>query len=404
MMPTDTTLDPKKHRGLLSGVRVLDLSRILAGPWASQTLADMGADVVKVEQKGLGDDTRRWGPPFIKDHNQSAVAGYFLACNRGKRSIALDFKNPDELALLKQLATKADVVIENFKVGALRQYGLDYLSLSHNHSSLVYCSITGFGQTGADASLAGYDAMIQARGGLMSITGEENGAPVKVGVAVTDLMTGMYAATAICAALYRKNVSGQGEYIDLALLDTQVAMLANQAQNYLLSGHVPQKLGSAHPNIVPYQVMPASDGDFMLAVGNDEQFRRCCVVLGLPDLAEHKDYQTNASRVQHRETLIRLLSAQTQKHPRAHWQKALAQTGVPFGPVQTIDEVMSDPQVIAREMIQDVSLDSSTRYKHIASPIKLTHHTIENQRAAPNLGADHQSILDDWLGDKNAVG
>lgn len=395
-MPTDPRF-PSKPAGLLSGIRVLDLSRILAGPWASQTLADMGADVVKVEQKEGGDDTRQWGPPFIEDHNHQPVAAYFLACNRGKRSIALDLKNPDELALLKQLIKKADVVLENFKVGALQKYGLDYATLSQAQPALIYCSITGFGQTGADAHLAGYDAMIQARGGLMSITGEENGAPVKVGVAVTDLMTGMYAATAICAALYRKSVSGQGEYIDLALLDTQVAMLANQAQNFLIGGQVPKKLGSAHPNIVPYQVMPANDGNFMLAVGNDEQFRRCCLVFGVPELAEHAHYQSNALRVQHREKLIQLLSEQTQTQSRAYWQYALGKAGVPCGPVQSIDEVMNDAQAIARAMVQKAPLDQHTSYQHIANPIKLRHHAMENQRPAPVLNADHATVLNDWL-------
>ena len=389
--------------GLLSGVRVLDLSRILAGPWASQFLADLGADVVKVEKPGEGDDTRRWGPPFLTqaDGSASAESAYFLAANRGKRSIAIDFTVPEGQRLVRELATQADVVVENYKVGALARYGLGYDDLQSLKPDLIYCSITGFGQTGPDADKAGYDAMIQARGGLMSLTGVADGepgaGPVKVGVAVCDLMTGMYAASAICAALYRRQVSGEGEYIDLALLDTQVAWLANQGMNYLVGGKVPVREGSAHPNIVPYQAMPASDGEFMLAVGNDNQFRQFCQVAGEPALADDVRFAHNAARVQHRQVLMPLLQALTRRQRRDWWLSVLAAVGVPAGPINDLAQVFADPQVQARNGRVELPHPLGGSVSHLNNPLKLCRHPIVLRRSAPLLDGDRDAVLSDWL-------
>ncbi|NQD35473.1 CoA transferase [Permianibacter sp. IMCC34836] len=391
--------------GLLTGVRVLDLSRILAGPWCTQFLADLGADVVKVEKPGEGDDTRRWGPPFLKnaDGKDSAESAYFLATNRGKRSIAIDFASADGQALLLQLVGKADVLVENYKVGALAQYGLSYDQLKDRHPQLIYCSITGFGQTGPDADKAGYDAMIQARGGLMSLTGvpegEPGAGPVKVGVAVADLMTGMYAASAISAALYRRAVSGEGEYIDLALFDTQVAWLANQGMNYLVGGQLPVREGSAHPNIVPYQAMPASDGEFMLAVGNDKQFRAFCRVAGRESLADEARFASNAERVRNRRELLPLLQTLTRQHSRQHWLTALAAAGVPAGELNNLAQVYTDPQLQAREMIQHLPHASGVSVPHAGNPLKLRQHPVTYRAAAPLLNADAVAIRQSWLGE-----
>ncbi|MFZ5844289.1 MAG: CaiB/BaiF CoA transferase family protein [Pseudomonadota bacterium] len=389
--------------GLLTGVRVLDLSRILAGPWATQFLADLGADVVKVEKPGEGDDTRRWGPPFLKDGQgrDTGESAYFLATNRGKRSIAIDFTVPEGLRLVRELAARADVVVENYRVGALARYGLGYDDLQSLKPDLIYCSITGFGQTGPDADKAGYDAMIQARGGLMSLTGVADGepgaGPVKVGVAVCDLMTGMYAASAICAALYRRQVSGEGEYIDLALLDTQVAWLANQGMNYLVGGKVPEREGSAHPNIVPYQAMPASDGEFMLAVGNDSQFRQFCQVAGEPALADDIRFARNAARVQHRQQLIPQLQALTRRQPCNWWLTQLAAAGVPAGPINDLAQVLADPQVLARDMVVTLPHASAGQLPHLGNPLKLARHPVHYRNAAPLLDQDREQVLADWL-------
>jgi crotonobetainyl-CoA:carnitine CoA-transferase CaiB-like acyl-CoA transferase len=389
--------------GLLTGVRVLDLSRILAGPWCTQFLADLGADVVKVEKPGVGDDTRHWGPPFLKDATgqDSAESAYFLTANRGKRSIAIDFTEPAGQALLRELVSKADVLVENYKVGALAQYGLGYEQLKRLRPELIYCSITGFGQTGPDADKAGYDAMIQARGGLMSITGvadgEPGGGPVKVGVAVCDLMTGMYAASAICAALYRRQISGVGEYIDLALFDTQIAWLANQGMNYLIGGQLPQREGSAHPNIVPYQAMPACDGEFMLAVGNDGQFRQFCRVAGNEALADDSRYTRNAERVRNRRELIPLLQALTRQHARDWWLQQLAAAGVPAGPINNLAQVFADPQLQARGMVAELPHASGASVPLVANPLKLAQHPIQYRHAAPLLNANSDAVLADWL-------
>ncbi len=388
----------------LNGIRVLDLSRILAGPWATQLLADLGAEVIKIERPGSGDDTRQWGPPWLADGNgePTSESAYYLSCNRGKRSLAIDFTKPEGADLLRALAADSQVLVENFKVGGLAQYGLDYASLQVLNPRLVYCSISGYGQTGPYAGRAGYDAAIQAQGGLMSITGEPDGAPgggpQKVGVAVADLMTGMYATTGILAALRHAEATGVGQHIDLALLDTQVGWLANQALNYLVGGQIPQRRGTAHPNIVPYQVMPAADGHFMLAVGNDGQFRRLCAIVGEPWLADQDRYATNAARVKHRDELIGRLSSVLQTQPLAHWLGELEAQGVPCAPVNSIDQVFADPQVTARGMRIELPHDSGGSVPLVANPLRFSATPVEYTRAPPLLGADTRALLRDRLG------
>jgi len=388
----------------LHGIRVLDLSRILAGPWATQLLADLGAEVVKIERPGAGDDTRHWGPPWLADVDgqPSAESAYYLSCNRGKRSLAIDFTKAEGADLLRALAAESHVLVENYKVGGLAKYGLDYASLRALNPRLVYCSITGYGQTGPYADRAGYDAAIQAQGGLMSITGEPDGAPgggpQKVGVAVADLMTGMYATTGILAALRHAEATGVGQHIDLALLDTQVGWLANQAMNYLVGGSVPQRHGSAHPNIVPYQVMPAADGHFMLAVGNDAQFRRLCEILGEPALASDARYATNAARVSHRDQLIARLSSTLQTRPLAHWLDDLQAQGVPCAPVNHIDQVFADPQVQARGMRIALPHALGNAVPLVANPLRFSETPVEYTRAPPLLGGDTRALLRERLG------
>lgn len=388
---------------LLDGVRVLDLSRILAGPWATQVLADFGADVLKIERPGAGDDTRRWGPPFLKDAEgrDTTESAYYLCANRGKRSVAIDFTTQAGQALIRALALRCDVLVENYKVGGLKKYGLDYASLHAINPKLVYCSITGYGQDGPYAHRAGYDAAIQAIGGLMSITGEPDGAPgagpQKVGVAATDLMTGMYAATAILAALRHAERSGEGQQIDLALLDTQVAWLANQASNYLVGGMLPQRQGTAHPNIVPYQVMPAADGYFMLAVGNDTQFARLCEVIGEPALADDPRYATNAARVAHRDELVPHLQAVLGRREAAHWLQALEAAQVPSNPVNRIDQVFDDPQVQARGLRIEVPHASGAAVAMVRNPVRFSATAIQPQHAAPVLGQHTGEVLAEIL-------
>jgi len=334
----------------LSGLRVLDLSRILAGPWASQLLGDLGADVVKVERPGVGDDTRRWGPPFLKDRqgDDTRESAYYLCANRNKRSLAVDISSDAGQALLKKMAATADVLIENFRVGTMERYGLDYHRLKEVNPGLVYCSITAFGQDGPEAAAPGYDAMIQARGGLMSITGVADGqpgqGPQKVGVAMADLTTGMYAASAIQAALLARYRTGEGQHIDMALFDSQVAMLANQASNYLVGGQVPGRMGTAHPNIVPYQAFATADGHLMLAVGNDRQFARLVSAMGLPDLANEPRYATNLARTENRVELVQLLQGRFLQQTSGSWAERLGEAEVPFGPINRIDQVFDDPQ------------------------------------------------------------
>jgi len=388
---------------LLEGIRVLDLSRILAGPWATQVLADFGADVIKVERPGAGDDTRGWGPPFLKDADghDTTESAYYLCANRGKRSVAIDFTLPEGQALIRALAARCQVLVENYKVGGLAKYGLDYASLRAVNPALVYCSITGYGQDGPYAQRAGYDAAIQAIGGLMSVTGEPDdapgGGPQKVGVAATDLMTGMYAATAILAALRHAERSGQGQHIDLALLDTQVAWLANQASNWLVGGVVPERQGTAHPNIVPYQVMPAADGYFMLAVGNDAQFARLCGVIGEPQLAADPRYATNAARVAHRAELVLLLKQRLRTRPAAHWLAALEQAVVPANPVNRIDQVFEDAQVRARGLRIELPHAGGGTVAMVRNPLKFSATPLRYGQAAPVLGQHTAQVLQDML-------
>ncbi|MCD9085494.1 CaiB/BaiF CoA-transferase family protein [Stenotrophomonas sp. SY1] len=388
---------------LLEGVRVLDLSRILAGPWATQVLADFGADVIKVERPGVGDDTRTWGPPYLKDGQgrDSSESAYYLCANRGKRSVAIDFTQPEGQALIRELVSRCDVLVENYKVGSLKKYGLDFSSLHAINPRLVYCSITGYGQDGPYAQRAGYDAAIQAIGGLMSVTGEPDGSPgagpQKVGVAATDLMTGMYAATAILAALRHAERTGAGQQIDLALLDTQVAWLANQASNYLVGGVVPTRQGTAHPNIVPYQVMPAADGYFMLAVGNDGQFARFCEVIGEPQLAVDLRYATNNARVAHRAELVPYLQQRLRTRLASEWLAALEKAVVPANPVNRIDQVFDDPQVLARGLRITLPHAGGGEVAMVRNPLKFSATPLHYTQAAPVLGQHTVQVLDEVL-------
>ena len=388
----------------LNGLKVLDLSRVLAGPWAGQMLADLGADVVKVERPGSGDDTRTWGPPWLKDADgrDTSDAAYFFCANRNKRSVAIDMATPDGQALLQRLAAEADVVLENFKVGGLKQYGLDHETLCARHPRLIYCSITGFGQTGPYAPRAGYDFLIQGMGGLMSVTGrsdaEEGAGPQKVGVALTDVMTGLHAAIGILAALQHRDRTGEGQHIDLALLDVQVAALANQAGNHLISGRVPQRMGNAHPNIVPYQDFPTADGDMILAIGNDGQFVRFCEVAGRAEWAADERFATNAARVANRGVLIPLLRQTTVMRTTREWVAALESKAVPCGPINRLDEVFADPQVIARGLRVELPHPVAGVVPGVANPIRLSGTPVVYRSAPPRLGAHTAGVLADWLG------
>ena len=390
--------------GALAGLKVLDLSRVLAGPWAGQMLADLGADVVKVERPEVGDDTRAWGPPYLQDADgrDTSEAAYFLSANRNKRSITIDFTQAAGQQQVRELVAEADVLIENFKVGGLAAYGLDYASLQQLNPRLIYCSITGFGQTGPYAKRAGYDFMIQAMGGLMSVTGkaadEEGGGPVKVGVALTDILTGLYASNAVLAALAERERSGQGQYIDLALLDVQVACLGNQALNYLTTGVPPQRLGNAHPNIVPYQDFPTADGDFILTVGNDGQFRRFCEVAGHPEWASDARFASNAQRVAHRAELVPLIRQATVFRTTAEWIIALEQAGVPCGPINDLAQVFDDAQIKARGVQISLPHALSGEVKLVANPIRLSRTPVEYRSAPPLLGEHSAEVLADWLG------
>ena len=367
----------------LAGIKVIELARILAGPWAGQTLADLGADVIKVEAPE-GDDTRRWGPPFI-DREGDRSAAYFHATNRGKRSVICDFRTPEGQEMVRRLVADADVVIENFKVGGLAKYGLDWPSLQKVNPRLIYCSITGFGQTGPYAHRAGYDFIIQGMAGLMSVTGEPDGQPQKVGVAVTDVFTGVYAATAILAALIQRGVTGKGQQIDMALMDVATAIMANQNMNYLTTGKAPEKMGNAHPNLAPYAVFDCADGWIILATGNDGQYRKLCSILGLDALAEAPDYLTNADRIRNRAPLTEALTEATLRWKKADLLAACEAQGVPAGPINDLSEVFSDPQVIARGMRLDPEGIPGVR-----SPFTFSDATLSLDRPAPKLG-EHQS-------------
>jgi crotonobetainyl-CoA:carnitine CoA-transferase CaiB-like acyl-CoA transferase len=369
----------------LDGIRVVELARILAGPWAGQTLADLGADVLKVEAPE-GDDTRRWGPPFI-DHDGEASAAYFHATNRGKRSVVADFRTPEGQAAVRRLVAGADVVIENFKVGGLAKYGLDYPALAAVNPRLVYCSITGFGQTGPYAHRAGYDFVIQGMAGLMSITGEPDGQPQKYGVAVADIATGIYAATAVLAALLQRQRTGRGQHIDMALLDVAVAVTANQAMNYLATGAPPGRLGNTHPNLAPYAVFECADGWIILATGNDAQYRRLCVLLGLDALAMHPDYATNADRLAHRAALTDAITAATRGWTRTALLAACEAEGVPAGPINDLAEVFADPQVVHRGLRIDTGGVPGVR-----SPFSFSDADLALGRPSPRHGRDQDDL------------
>jgi crotonobetainyl-CoA:carnitine CoA-transferase CaiB-like acyl-CoA transferase len=400
-------MDDTLQAGALAGLRVLDLSRVLAGPWAGQLLADLGADVVKVERPSAGDDTRAWGPPWLNDPdgNSTGESAYYLSANRNKRSVTIDIASEEGQHLVRQLAGKADVVLENFKVGGLAQYGLDYASLKAINPRLIYCSITGFGQTGPYASRAGYDFLIQGMGGLMSLTGRADGTegagPLKVGVAVTDIMTGLYATVAVLAALKRREHSGEGQHIDLALLDVQVACLANQASNYLVSGVAPQRMGNAHPNIVPYQDFPTADGYMIVAVGNDSQFASLCNTLGKPEWSSDERFVTNPQRVKHRSELIALIHGVTVRRTTDEWVSAMEAAGVPCGPINTLDRVFADPQVQARGTRIEMPHPLAGDVPLVANPIRLSESPVQYRQPPPTLGQHTEEVLREWLAESS---
>lgn len=378
----------------LAGVRVLELARILAGPWAGQLLADLGAEVIKVERPGAGDDTRSWGPPFMTGADgENLGAAYFHSTNRGKRSVALDFETPEGQAAIRALAMRTDVVIENFKVGGLAKYGLDYESLAKVNPRLIYCSVTGFGQDGPYAPRAGYDYLVQGMGGLMDLTGSPDGEPQKVGVAFADIFTGLYATVGILAALRRRESTGKGGRVDMALLDTQVSVLANQAMNYLASGVVPHRMGNAHPNIVPYQVFPSSDGHLIVAVGNDGQFSRFCTAIGAGELALDPRHHTNAGRVANRDELTAAIAAVTATFTRDDLLARLEKAGVPAGPINDVAQVFEDPQVQHRGMKTMLREAGGGEVPAVASPIVIDGVRMVAANASPRLGADTDTVL-----------
>jgi crotonobetainyl-CoA:carnitine CoA-transferase CaiB-like acyl-CoA transferase len=392
----------------LGHVRVLDLSRVLAGPWCSQNLADLGADVIKIERPGSGDDTRAWGPPYAKDASgaDTTEAAYYLAANRGKRSVTVDISTPEGQQIIRELAKHADVVLENYKVGQLKRYGLDYESLKAVKPDLVYCSVTGFGQDGPYAHRAGYDFLIQGMGGLMSVTGERDdlpgGGPQKAGVALCDLMTGMYATIAILAALTHRDRTGEGQYIDMALLDVQVAMLANMGSNYLHSGKAPKRWGNAHPNIVPYQTFACPDGYIIVATGNDGQYVKFVEAGGRPELASDPRFITNPLRVQNRDVLVPILAGMVLTKTRDEWIAQLEAVGVPCGPINDIGDVYRNEQVQAREMVVSVPHPTAGSMKLVRSPMRLSATPPDASTAPPTLGQHTDSVLRDLLGHSDA--
>jgi crotonobetainyl-CoA:carnitine CoA-transferase CaiB-like acyl-CoA transferase len=396
-------------KGPLSHVKVLDLSRILAAPWAAQVLADLGADVIKVERPGMGDDTRAWGPPFLKDDhgNPTREAGYFLAVNRGKRSITVNLDTSEGQRIVRALAMKCDIVLENYKVGTLARYGLDEATLRQLNPRLIYCSVTGFGQTGPRKDQSAYDFLIQAMGGLMSVTGERDGkpgaGPQKVGVPIVDLMTGMYAAVAVLAALARRNETGRGDHIDLAMLDVQVATLANQAMNHLVSGHTPKRSGNAHPNIQPQDVYTCADGDVILVVGNDSQFAKLCTTLGHPQWVSDVRFSTNAERIKHLPMLNADLRAVLSTWTRTALIAALDVAGVPCGPINTVPDVFADPQVIHRGMLRHLAHASGTDVPQVAGPIRFAEATAQSAMPPPLLGQHSDDILRELDYDENQI-
>jgi len=388
---------------ILQGVRVLDLTRVLAGPWATQNLADLGAEVIKIERPGHGDDTRHWGPPFLHDREgREADAAYYLACNRGKKSVTLDIAHPEGRAIARRLAAASDVLVENFKVGDLARHGLDYEGLAQDNPRLVYCSITGFGQDGPYRDRPGYDFMIQGLGGLMSVTGERDdlpgGGPQKVGVAVADLFTGMYATSAILAALLDRARTGRGQRIDMALLDVQVAMLANLSSTFFVSGAAPGRMGNAHLNIVPYHVFPASDGFVIVAVGNDGQFASFCRVIGEPAWPADPRFATNAQRVRHRDLLVGIIAERMRARPAREWLALLEPSGVPCGPINDLAQVFADPQVRHRGLEVRAPHPVAGEVRMVANPMRLSADPIVHDRAPPVLGEHTDEVLRSVLG------
>lgn len=390
--------------GALSHIRVLDLTRVLAGPWCAQTLADFGADVIKIERPGAGDDTRHWGPPYLKDAHgaDTAEAAYYLAANRNKRSVTVDIATPEGQQIVRELAAQSDVVLENYKVGQLKKYGLDYGSLRAVKPDLVYCSVTGFGQTGPYAHRAGYDFIVQGIGGFMSITGERDGVPgggpQKAGVAIADLATGLYSTIAVLAALAHRDRTGEGQYIDMALLDVQVALLANMNTNFLASGTPPVRWGNAHPNIVPYQTFQTSDGWIIVAVGNDGQFRKFVEAGGRPELADDERFATNPARVRHRDTLVPILAEMVKTRSKTAWIDALEAAGVPCGPINDLAEVFANEQVVARGMEVALPHPCGADVKLVRNPVRMSATPPDARTAPPLLGAHTDDVLRDMLG------
>jgi crotonobetainyl-CoA:carnitine CoA-transferase CaiB-like acyl-CoA transferase len=389
--------------GPLSGIRVLDLTRVLAGPWATQMLADFGAEVVKIEKPGEGDDTRGWGPPFLTNPDGSrGDAAYFQSANRGKWSVCIDMASPEGQTLIRSLAEKADIVIENFKVGGLKKYGLDYESLKAVNPRLIYCSITGFGQNGPYAQRAGYDFMIQGMGGIMSVTGQPDGAPgaepMKMGVAFADIFTGLHAVIGIEAALFHRERTGHGQYLDLALLDSQVAVMANQALNYLVGGRAPTRLGNAHPNIVPYQTFETADGYIIMAVGTDRQYAEYCGIIGAPHLAQDERFRTNRGRVENRAALTPLLRPFMQARTTADWVAAFEAAAVPCGPINTLDQVFANPQVLARGLQVGLTRDDGVQVPGVANPIVFSETPVAYDKPPPRLGDGTDKVLREQLG------
>ncbi|MEE8538249.1 MAG: CaiB/BaiF CoA-transferase family protein [Woeseiaceae bacterium] len=389
--------------GPLNSLKVIDMSRVLAGPWAGQLLADYGAEVIKIERPGVGDDTRSWGPPWLRDSagNETKEAGYFQSTNRNKRSVTVNLAHPLGQELIRKLVTRSDVLLENYKVGSLQRYGLDATTLSELNPTLIYCSISAYGQSGSRSGEPGYDAMIQAAGGLMSITGEsdaEGGRPTKVGVAIADIMAGMYAASAVLAALVAREQSGRGQHIDVPLFDSQVAWLANQNMNYLLTGTPPDRRGTAHPNIVPYQAFQTADGYLMLAVGNDSQFANCCASLGCPEVAEDPRYSANSARIENRDELIQIIAGRLTGETTAYWLDRFASLHIPAGPINDLAQVFSDPVVAERRIVRSLNHSLAGEVPTVANPVRFSDTPVEYKLAPPVLGQHTAEVLKDDLG------
>ncbi len=389
--------------GPLNSLKVIDMSRVLAGPWAGQLLADYGAEVIKIERPGVGDDTRSWGPPWLRDSagNDTKEAGYFQSTNRNKRSVTVNLAHPLGQKLIRKLVTRSDILLENYKVGSLRRYGLDATNLCELNPALIYCSISAYGQSGSKSAEPGYDAMIQAAGGLMSITGEsdaEGGRPTKVGVAIADIMAGMYATTAILAALVARQKSGRGQHIDIPLFDSQVAWLANQNMNYLLTGTPPGRRGTAHPNIVPYQAFQTADGTLMLAVGNDRQFANFCASLGCPEIADDPRYSVNSARIENRDELIQIIAERLRGKTTAYWLDQFASLHIPAGPINNLAQVFSDPVVAERRIVRKLNHSLAGEVPTVANPVQFSDTPVEYKLAAPVLGQHTAEVLKNDLG------